>query len=135
MSEGEDERSASGSEEQDEAFEYDDEDGMEDEEEVMDQEDEDYDDPSFGAKKRKIGGKPKERRESGGVMKKKKCKSTKLQVVPTDENSHCRLPRSTRKVRFIRRRLRGEVPQEEVLCEDWRRFEWRRLTFDPRWIR
>ena len=82
LPEGEDEQSRSEGE-PDAPFEYDDAD-MDEEDEAMDEDDEDYDDPSFGAAKRKkvkVGTKrkvPKERPEGNGVVKKKKCEQDLL---------------------------------------------------------
>ena len=71
VSEGENEQSESDSQERDAAFEYDEDEGIEDDDEAMYEDDEDYDDPSFGSKKKKAR-KVKERREGGVVAKRKK---------------------------------------------------------------
>lgn len=65
---------------------YEDEEGMGDDEDAIgeeDEEDEEDDDPSFGETKRKKAGKvkvPKERRESGGAIKRKRCTPSKRRV-------------------------------------------------------
>ncbi len=113
MSEGEAERTGSEDGAPDGAFEYEDGEGMEDEDEAMEEDDEDYDDPSFGAKRKKTGGKvrvSKERGDNGGFIKKKKCRwSYPLSDLELIEGSYRRLSRSTREVGLFGRGLRGQV--------------------------